>query len=214
MKIKNQLREILKLYLVTDRNIIKNRNFLDIIEQAILGGVTIVQLREKNVDAKEYIEKAEELKPILQKYDIPLIINDRVDVAFAVNADGVHLGQSDLPIKYARKILGDEKIIGISANNVEQAIEAEKSGADYIAISPVFFTSTKPDIDPPVGIEGIKKIKEVVKCPLVGIGGINKENAFSVIKAGCDGIAVVSAIMAAENPRIAAKELIDIVNKV
>ncbi len=201
--------EIIKLYLVTDRRFAVDRNFNDIIIEAIAGGVTVVQLREKNIETREFYNKAIELKAILKEYNIPLIINDRVDIAYASDADGVHLGQSDLPIKYAREILGKNKIIGLSVNTVKQAIEAEKSGADYIAISPVFPTPTKVDIDPPVGLEGIPIIRESVNIPIVGIGGINKNNAKKVIEAGCDGVAVVSAIMGAKDPKLAASELLN-----
>ncbi|MHA1799571.1 MAG: thiamine phosphate synthase [Candidatus Helarchaeota archaeon] len=210
---KKMLREQLKLYLVTDRKLARDRNFDEIILEAVRGGVTIVQLREKNLDARRYLEKALNLKNRLDECKVPFIINDRVDVAFASGASGVHVGQSDLPITHARRILGKNKIIGLSTNTVKQAIEAEKLGADYIAISPVFSTPTKTDIDPPVGIEGIPRFKKVVKIPIIGIGGINKNNARAVIRAGCDGIAVVSAIMASENPKEAAAELIREIEK-
>ncbi|MHA1785709.1 MAG: thiamine phosphate synthase [Candidatus Helarchaeota archaeon] len=210
---KKMLREQLKLYLVTDRKLARDRNFDEIILEAVRGGVTIVQLREKNLDARRYLEKALNLKNRLDECKVPFIINDRVDVAFAAGAIGVNVGQSVLPITHARRILGKNKIIGLSTNTVKQAIEAEKLGADYIAISPVFSTPTKTDIDPPVGIEGIPRFKKVVKIPIIGIGGINKNNARAVIRAGCDGIAVVSAIMASENPKEAAAELIREIEK-
>lgn len=207
------IRDLLKLYLVTDRELAGNRNFDDIILESIKGGVTIVQLREKNMDAREYLEKAINLKKKLDLLNIPLMINDRVDVAHASNAGGVHVGQSDLPLEHSRSILGRLKIIGVSVTTISEALDAEKLGADYIAISPVFDTPTKTDTDPAVGLDGIKAIRKVVKIPIVGIGGINKSNTMEVIKAGCDGIAVVSAIMAAKNPKLAAFELIKEIKK-
>ncbi|NHI90960.1 MAG: thiamine phosphate synthase [Candidatus Lokiarchaeota archaeon] len=201
------MKDFVKLYLVTDRGLAGNRDFEEIILKSIEGGVTIVQLREKKMDAKEFLINASHLKKKLDALDIPLIINDRVDIAFASNASGVHLGQSDLPIKHARKILGENKIIGVSISTVAEALKAEKESADYIAISPIFDTPTKTDTDPAVGLDGIAAIKDSIQIPIVGIGGINKTNARSVIKAGCDGIAVVSAIIAAVNPKDAAFEL-------
>lgn len=197
------------LYLVTDSAIIGERDFFEIIREAVEAGVTIVQLREISISDREFIEKAKKLKGILSVKNISLIINNRSDVAVAVNAEGVHLGQEDLPIEYARKILGKRKIIGVSANNVEEAIEAQNKGADYIAASPIFFTPTKVDIRTPIGLDGLEKMRKYVKVPLIAIGGINRENVREVIKRGVDGVAVVSAIMASPDPYKATKELLN-----
>ncbi len=196
------------LYLVTDRSLSLGRTNQEVVEAAVRGGVTCVQLREKNLDTRDFIREAKILKQFLDPLHIPLIINDRVDVALAVGATGVHLGQSDMEIGDARKLLGDTSIIGISAECVEDAILAEKEGADYLGLSPVFSTPTKTDTAPPLGLEGVQKIRENVSLPLVGIGGINKDNAKEIIMAGADGIAVVSAIVSAQSPELAAKELL------
>ncbi|MEW6455766.1 MAG: thiamine phosphate synthase [Acidobacteriota bacterium] len=201
------------LYLVTDNTIIGERDFFEVIKEAVEAGVTIVQLREINISDREFIAKANKLKEILSAKNIPLIINNRCDIASAVNAEGVHLGQNDLPIEYARKILGKRKIIGVSANNVEEAIEAQNKGADYIAAGPIFFTPTKVDIRTPIGLDGLEKMRRYVKAPLIAIGGINRENVREVIKRGVDGVAVVSAIMASSEPYKATKELLKIIEE-
>jgi thiamine-phosphate pyrophosphorylase len=166
-----------------------------------------VQLREKSCSTREFLQEALALKELLQPLGIPLIINDRVDIALAVRADGVHLGQTDMPINHARRLLGPDCLIGISAESVADAIEAEQQGADYIGISPVFSTPTKTDTAPALGLEGIRQIRALVRIPLVGIGGINLTNSRQVIAAGADGVAVVSAIMAAESSRLAAQAI-------
>jgi len=196
------------LYLVTDRNLSRGRSTLAIVEKAVSGGVTIVQLREKEMEETAFLKEAMQLKKLLEKYRIPLIINDRVLAAKQIKADGVHLGQSDMPIIEARKILGSSAIIGISAESVDDAVKAEEQGADYIGISPVFETGTKKDTAPPLGLEGVKKIRSLVKIPLVGIGGIHQENAAEVILAGTDGIAVVSAIVSHPSPETASSQLL------
>ncbi len=201
------------LYLVTDRSLSKGRSTAEIVATAAAGGVTCVQLREKSCGTREFIDEALALRPLLRARHIPLIINDRLDVALAVEADGVHLGQSDMPIAMARKIAGQELIIGISAESTEDALKAAQQGADYIGISPVFATPTKTDTALPLGLEGVRKIRELVAIPLVGIGGINQENAASVIAAGADGVAVVSAIVSADDPAEASKKLKTIVER-
>ena len=193
------------LYLVTDRALARGRSLLEIVKAAVQGGATCVQLREKECSTLEFIQQALTIKDFLKTRGVPLIINDRVDVAQAVKADGVHLGQSDMPLKMAKKILGDSMIIGISAESLEDAIKAEKGRADYLGISPIYATPTKTDTAPPLGLEGLRKIKTRVKIPLVGIGGLNKENSADVIRNGADGVAVVSAIMAADDPETAAR---------
>lgn len=201
------------LYLVTDRDLSCGRSTVEVVEAAVAGGVSCVQLREKHCSTREFITHARALKPFLKSKQIPLIINDRLDVALAVEADGLHLGQEDMTISDARTISGTSLIIGISAESVDDAIRAEKEGADYIGISPVFATPTKTDTSPPLGLEGVKTIRKMIAIPIVGIGGINRHNALSVINAGADGIAVVSAIVGAKNPKDAAFELKSIVRQ-
>jgi thiamine-phosphate pyrophosphorylase len=201
------------VYLVTDRGLSRGRSTLEILQSAVRGGVTCVQLREKNCPVRDFIEQANAIKAFLNAHDIPLIVNDRVDVAQAVGADGVHLGQSDMSLHVAREILKDSMIIGISAESLQDAIEAEKGGADYIGVSPIYATPTKTDTAPALGLEGLREIRNAVRIPLVGIGGLTKNNAAEVIKHGADGVAVVSAIVSAEDPELAAKELLKTVTK-
>lgn len=200
------------LYLVTDSDICGREKLLYYIENAILGGVTIVQLREKSSDGRQFYETAAKVRKLTNEYSIPLIINDRVDIALAVNADGVHLGQNDLPCEAARKILGNDKIIGLSARSISKAIDAEKSGADYIGVGAMFPTSTKNDAEV-VSPSIIKDIKNIVNIPIVAIGGICIDNIGILSGCGIDGAAVVSAIMGSDTPRSAAKELIERLRK-
>jgi thiamine-phosphate pyrophosphorylase len=200
------------LYLVTDRGLAGGRSTLDIVRSAVQGGVTCVQLREKDCSTLEFIEQAVTIKDFLKSQGVPLIINDRVDVALAVEADGVHLGQSDMPLDIAKKIIGDSMIIGISAESLEDAIRAEEGGADYLGVSPIYATPTKTDTAPALGLEGLRAIRENVGIPLVGIGGLNRETAAAVIQNGGDGVAVVSAIVAAGDPMMAAADLKQIID--
>jgi thiamine-phosphate diphosphorylase len=195
------------LYLVTDRNLSKGRPNLSIVESAVKGGVSCVQLREKNCSTFEFIEQALLLKKFLSDQNIMLIINDNLEVAQAVDADGIHLGQKDTPLSMAKKIIGDSMIIGISAEYLNDAVRAEKEGADYIGVGPIYSTATKTDTGSPIGLDGLIKIRKTVKIPIVAIGGVNHTNAGAVIKSGADGIAVVSAIVSAKNPEKAAGEL-------
>lgn len=194
------------LYLVTDRGLSLDRSTIDIVRAAVQGGVTCVQLREKHCTTREFIEEARLVRHLLDQVAtrIPLIINDRVDVALAIGADGVHLGQSDMPIADARRLVGSSLFIGISAESVTDALRAEAEGADYIGISPVFTTPTKKNTALPLGLEGIRSIRAAVSLPLVGIGGINAGNAVDILRAGADGVAVVSAIVSAPCPESAA----------
>ncbi len=180
-------------YFVTDRILSKKGNFDDV-KAAVKGGVKIVQYREKEKSTKEMIEEAKEIKKICDKGNAVCLINDRVDICLAVDADGVHLGNDDMPYEIARKILGN-KIIGLTVHNVEEAVEAEKKGADYIGVSPIFETKTKLDAGKPAGIRLIEEVKNRAKIPIVAIGGINKENVASVVKAGADGTAAISAVI-------------------
>ncbi|VVS91589.1 thiamine phosphate synthase [Desulfoluna spongiiphila] len=195
------------LYLVTDRGLAKERSILEIVKKAISGGVTCVQLREKACSTREFIDQARALKAWLDQKEVPLIINDRVDVALAVGASGIHLGQSDMHIRDARCLLPEGSLIGISAESQEDALAAERDGADYIGISPVFATPTKTDTAPPLGLEGVRRMRKAIRIPLVGIGGIGLSNGAGVMTAGADGIAVVSAIVAADDPQKAARAL-------
>lgn len=201
------------LYLVTDRGLSRGRTTFQVVEAAIKGGVTCVQLREKSCSTREFIAQALSVKDLLKRHQVPLIINDRIDVAQAVHADGVHLGQTDMPLKMAKAILKDTMIVGISAESLEHAVQAEKDGADYIGVSPIFSTPTKTDTASPLGLKGLTDIRASVKIPLVGIGGLKKENAGAVIKHGADGVAVVSAIVSADDPEKAARELRGIVDQ-
>ena len=201
------------LYLVTDRGLARGRSNFEIVTAAVREGATVVQLREKNCSTREFIEQALAIKEFLKDHGVPLIINDRVDVAQAVKADGVHLGQSDMPLGLAKKILGDSMIIGISAESVQDAIEAEKGGADYLGVSPIYATPTKTDTAPALGLEGLREIRKAVRLPLVGIGGLNTENAADVIRSGANGVAVVSAIVAADDPETAAGDLKKIITE-
>ena len=199
----------LSLYLVTDRDLSQGRATGNIVAAAVRGGITCVQLREKQASTREFVAEARAVKALLaaQERHIPLIINDRLDVALAVGADGVHLGQSDMELCDARRIAGANFIIGISAESVADAMAAAAAGADYLGISPVFATATKTDTASPLGLEGIRAIRAAVSLPLVGIGGINQNNASAVLQAGADGVAVVSAIVSAACPRSAAAAL-------
>jgi thiamine-phosphate pyrophosphorylase len=195
------------LYLVTDRGLARGRPTMDIVAAAVRGGATVVQLREKDCPTLEFIEQALNIKDFLRARNIPLIINDRLDVAQAVKADGVHLGQTDMPLDMARSIVGHTMLIGISAESLQDAIEAEKGGADYLGVSPIYATPTKTDTAPALGLEGLREIRKAVRLPLVGIGGLNRQNAAEVIRNGGDGVAVVSAIVAADDPETAARDL-------
>jgi len=200
------LKSALKLYLITDRRFLKGRSLTDSVEAAILGGVTIVQVREKDVSSRQFFDIASSVKQVTDYYKVPLIINDRIDIAQAVDAAGVHLGQSDLHMLAARRILGQGKIIGISAGNTEEAAEAQRNGADYVGIGAVYPTGSKNDADL-VGLEGLKDVVSSITIPSVAIGGINASNALEIFGAGVDGISVISAILDKEDIRKAAKEL-------
>jgi len=195
------------LYLVTDSNLCQGRALEAIVEQAVKGGVCIVQLREKYLSTRLFIDLAIKIKNILNHYNVPLIINDRADVALAVGADGLHIGQDDMPYDIARKLLGKKAIIGLSVENWDDVEKAQNMDIDYIGVSPIFETPTKTDTKGSWGLDGLKKIRAFSKHPLVAIGGINKSNANDIILAGADSIAVVSAICSHDDPYLAAVEL-------
>lgn len=194
------------LYLVTDRSFIKDKSLDKAVEEAILGGATLVQIREKDVDSLDFYKEALKVKEICKKYDVPLIINDRVDIALAVDADGVHVGQSDLPCRIVRSILGSEKIVGVSTSNVKEALKAQEDGADYVGVGAVFPTTTKDDADS-VTIEELSNIKKSLNIPVVAIGGISENNIEKLKPANIDGVAVISAILGKENITEAAENL-------
>ena len=200
----------LTLYLVTDRGMVKGASFEKVVEEAVQGGVTLVQLREKEGDTGELYEKAKALKEILAPYHIPLIIDDRIDIMLAVDAGGVHVGQSDMPAAIARKLIGPDKILGVSAHNLEEALKAEADGADYLGVGAMYPTATKKDATC-TSKEELKKIKETVHIPVVAIGGINKKTIPDFEKGAADGFAIVSAIMAAEDPKGSAEGLRSII---
>ena len=196
-----------KLCLVADVEAAGGKSIISAIEQAIEGGVSLVQLRAKKLKNHEFFELGLKVRETTKKKSIPLIINDRVDIALSCNADGVHLGQEDLSVSHARKILGRKKLIGVSVNTKKEAEEAEERGADYLGVGPIYFTQTKKDIKAPLGAEGLREIRKRVRIPILAIGGINAGNAREIIEAGAAGIAVVSAILSAENIIKAARKL-------
>ena len=200
----------LSLYLVTDKSDDVEK-FLNTIEEAIKGGVTVVQIREKTAETLDFYNLALKVKEITSKYDVPLIINDRVDVALAIDADGVHVGQSDMPCDVTRKLIGADKILGVSAATIEEAKKAQNDGADYIGTGAVFPTSTKDDA-PKITKQDLKEIVESIEIPVVAIGGITKDNAPELIDTGIAGLSVVSAIMSSDNPKKSSEELLSIFN--
>jgi thiamine-phosphate pyrophosphorylase len=207
MHIDKKLRSDFHLYVLTDQNLSRGRSNEEVVEEAIAGGADAIQLRDKGCTAKQLLQEALKLKEITSKSGVPFIINDRVDVAMAADADGVHLGQDDIPLVWARKLLGKDKIIGISTHNLEEAIQAEKDGADYIGVGSVFPTTTKPDARPLEGLKLIADIKRNARIPVVAIGGIKEENVAQVGEAGADCIAVISAVVSAANMSEATRDL-------
>ena len=200
----------LSLYLVTD-NSEDEEKFLKTIEEAIIGGVSIVQIREKTANTIDFYNLALKVKEITRKYNVPLIINDRVDIAIAIDADGVHVGQSDMPCDITRKLIGKEKILGVSASNINEAKKAEKDGADYIGSGAIFPTATKDDASK-ITKKDLKDIVNSTNIPVVAIGGITLENAYELKNTGISGLSVVSAIMNSENPKNTSEKLLKIFN--
>ena len=197
------------LYLVTDRGLCGPKDLIDVILKALQGGVACVQLREKEVSTRFFVEEAQKIKALMAPFKAPLIINDRIDVALAVGADGVHIGQADMPYAVARKLMGKLAIIGLSVETWEDVERAQDLDVDYLGVSPVFETPTKTDTKGSWGLEGLSKIKAYSRHPLVAIGGLNASNAADAVRAGADCIAVVSAICSAFDPLEAARELHD-----
>jgi thiamine-phosphate pyrophosphorylase len=200
------------LYFVTDRGLCGRKPLEEVVIQAIKGGAAYVQLREKDVSTRFFLEEAIRIKKLLKPYKVPLIINDRVDVALACGAEGVHIGQEDIHYEIVRKLMGQKAIIGLSVETWEDVEVGQKLDVNYIGVSPVFSTPTKTDTKDAWGLEGLARIKAFSRHPLVAIGGINESNAREVVKAGADCIAVVSAICASSYPEAAARRINDIIN--
>lgn len=195
------------LYLCTDRRLMTSPTIEASVESALRGGTTVIQLREKDCSSREFYELGLRVKKITERYNAPLIINDRVDIALAVGAAGVHVGQGDLPCKVVREIVGPDMIVGVSAATLEEAVRAEQDGADYLGVGAMYATATKTDTRP-VSMEELLKIRAAVKIPIVVIGGINKQTLGNFKGTGVDGLAVVSAIVAQPDPEAAARELL------
>lgn len=194
------------LYLCTDRKLMSTNTLEEAVEQAILGGCSLIQLREKQSSSREFFEMAKRIKAITDRYRVPLIINDRIDIALAVDAAGVHLGQEDIPAKEARRIMGEEKVIGVSARTVELARKAVEDGADYLGVGAMFATNTKGNAKV-IGKEKLKEIRAAVSIPIVAIGGINHSNAAQLVDTGINGLAVVSSVIGASDIQAAAKKM-------
>jgi len=203
----------LSLYVIIDRRMIKGKSSIRVTREAITGGATAIQLREKEMESRDLCHLASSLKKVAKKKKALFIVNDRIDIAQAADADGVHLGQEDLPIKIARKLLGRNKIIGVTVRNLSQALRAQKEGADYVSLGPIFSTRTKKNLPPPRGLKVIAQIKEKIKIPLIAIGGINRDNVAKVMRAGADGVAVASAVVGAKNVRKSTQELLKQIRK-
>jgi thiamine-phosphate pyrophosphorylase len=199
------------VYVITDRRMAGERSILEVVRAAIRGGATAVQLREKEITTREMVQLGRALREIARAASVPLIVNDRVDVALAVDAQGVHVGQDDMPAPLARQLIGPGRILGVSAGTVEEARQAERDGADCLGVGDVYGTPSKPDAGEPIGVEGLAEIAQAVSIPVVAIGGITHDNAANAIRAGAAGVAVISAIVGAADPEAAAYHLREIV---
>ncbi len=196
--------EALRLCLVTDRELARDRPLVDVVGAAIRGGVTMVQLREKTAPTRTFLEEARALKALLLPHRIPLIINDRVDIALAVDADGVHVGQKDMPVAVVRAMIGPNKIIGLSITNQQQVGNPDADLPDYLGMGPLYAQTTKADASTPLGVEGFRALRGLTRKPVIAIGGLKADNSAPVLAAGADGLAVVSAIVSASDPQQAA----------
>jgi len=202
-----------RLCFIADSEASAGWDILQLIAEAVEGGATLIQLRGKKWTSREFLDLGRKAVRFLRPKKIPLIINDRVDIALACEADGVHLGQDDISLPYARDILGKNRVIGISVATPKEAEAAEKGGAEYVGAGPVFGTLSKKDLGPLLGLAGLRKIREKIKIPILAIGGISAANAADVISAGADGLAVISAIASAANPKKAAIDIIESIGK-
>lgn len=202
------------LYLVVSSDLTLGRSVMDVVKKALEGGADVIQMREKNIPGRGLVELGEMIRKETKNYKADFIVNDRVDVALAVKADGVHIGQDDIPLEYVRKIIGNEMFVGLSAATREEALEAGKKGVDYIGLGPIFKTASKTDTAVnEIGLEGLKEIRQFLNTPLVAIGGIDHKNAHKVIESGADSIAVISAVTSAEDIKKATQELKKIILK-
>jgi len=196
--------DVLRLYLVTDQSLMRGRPLADVVSAAVQGGVSCVQLREKNLGTREFLAQALMLKELLAPHRVPLVINDRIDIALACGAQGVHLGQSDMPVDQARKLLPPGVFIGWSVESMDEVLQSAALPVDYLGVSPIFSTATKTDTKSPWGLDGLARVRAATRLPLVAIGGIHAGNALEVLRTGADSLAVVSALCAADDPRAAA----------
>ena len=206
------MKKIGRLHVLTDITLQNRFSHLDLAEMAVLGGADTIQYRQKRGSTREMIEVARKMKSICSNAGIPFIVNDRVDIALAVNADGVHLGQDDFPAHLARRLLGRDRIIGGSAGSIEEARKCLGEGVDYIGFGPVYTTTSKSDAGPAVGIETIKQVSNEIPLPIIAIGGVSSENTMDVIRAGANGIAVISAVCCQEDPELATRTLLRILD--
>jgi thiamine-phosphate pyrophosphorylase len=209
---RERLREALRLYLVTDQPSLRGRTLIDVVQAAVQGGVTCVQLREKHANSRDFYAQAVALMDLLLPLNIPLIINDRLDIALACGAQGVHLGQSDMPVDVARKLLPPEVFMGWSVETMDEVTRSATLPVDYLGVSPVFATPTKTNTATPWGLEGLQHIRALTHLPLVAIGGMQLHNAAQVLQAGADSLAVVSAICSADDPRAASQQLRELID--
>lgn len=198
------------LYLITDRHQVGGMRLIDVVEEALKGGVRGVQLREKELSSRELYELAYDMRKLTNRYSARLIINDRVDIAMAVDADGVHLGLNSLPIHRVRRLIGDNRLIGLSCHNQVNAIMAQEKGADFITFGPVYYTPSKAQYGKPVGVDKLEIVSHLLDIPIFALGGIKRDNINEVVVAGADGIALVSAIIASDDPRSEAEAMISL----
>ncbi len=201
----------LSVYVITDRQVGRGQHHEEMAAAAIAGGATVLQLREKMATTSQLLDMAKQTLNITRRAGVPLIINDRVDIALAVDAEGVHVGPDDLPVVVARRLLGPNRIVGASAGTEAEARAAEQDGADYLGVGSVFGTSSKPDAGSPIGVEALRRIAQAVRIPILAIGGITHANAPEAIRAGAVGVAVISAIMAGQNIQEATSRLVDVI---
>ena len=201
------------LYLVTDRSLTQGRDLLWVLQRALDGGVNAIQLREKDLGGRELFFLAEAARKLTQRYHARLLINDRIDLALAVDADGVQLGKASLPIETARALLGPRKLLGASTHSLEEAAEAERNGADFVVFGPVYFTPSKAPYGPPQGLAALKKIVEKISLPIYAIGGIKPENIADTRRAGVQGVALISAVMSAADPEDVTKSILNLLKR-
>jgi thiamine-phosphate pyrophosphorylase len=196
---------IYRICLVTDRDLAKGRSLIDVVGAAVQGGVTMVQLREKNATTRAFLEEARALKALLTPLGVPLVINDRVDIALAVDAEGIHVGQTDMPVEQVRAI-APGRIVGLSITNATQMARADTQLCDYLGVGPLYLQQTKADASTPLGVEGFAKLRAMTDRPVMAIGGLKADNSAPVLGAGANGLAIVSGIISADDPRAAAAE--------